>query len=193
MSKLKLLLLANYLNTFGWVLYSPLYALFVLKIGGSAIDVSLIWSVYALLTGLLIMTFGRLENSVKFNPAIMLFVGYSLFIIVATGYYYVDTVGQFYCMQIVLALAMGIMTPAAKATYMRAEHAGKEAGEWGMFDGGNYIIGAAASFAGGMLFKLGDFKLIFIVMALIQILASAFAYTHWRKNLVRTVEQRSIV
>lgn len=181
MSKIKLLLLANYLNNFGWALYSPLYALFVLNIGGSALDVSLIWSVYALVAGLLIMTFGWLENTVNFKPARMLFVGYFLFVVVAIGYFFVKSVSQFYLMQLVLAIAMGIMTPAAKATFMNAEHAGKEAGEWGLFDGGNYIIGAAAAFIGGLLFQVGGFKLVFVVMTMIQLVASMYAYIYWRK------------
>lgn len=181
MSKIKLLLIANYLNSFGWALYSPLYALFVLEIGGSALDVSLIWSAYALVAGLLIMTFGRLENTLSFRPEWMLFIGYFMFVLVAIGYFFVESIGHFFFMQLVLAIAIGIMTPAAKATYTKAEHAGKEAGEWGLFDGGNYIIGAAAAFTGGILFKLGDFKLVFAVMMFIQLAASLYAYIYWHK------------
>lgn len=161
-------------------LFPPLYGLFVLDLGGTAADVSIIWSVYALITGLLIVAFGKLENSRRYNPAIMLTIGYFLFAIVAAGYYFIESIWQFYTMQVVLSLAMGIMTPAAKATYMKAEHSGKEAGEWGLFDGGNYIIGAAAALCGGVLFKIGGFKLIFAVMAVVQLFCSFYAYRHWR-------------
>lgn len=179
-TRLKLLLAANYLNTFGWALYSPLYALFVLHVGGTQAQVSFIWAGYAFLTGILIVAFGRLENKSRFNPNIMLVIGYLLFTVVALSFLIVDNVYQFVVAQVTLSVAMGVMTPASKATYMKAEEKGKEAGEWGLFDGGNYLIGAGAAFLGGLLLKFGSFRLIFVVMAFIQLLAALYAYNHWR-------------
>lgn len=180
MNKLKLLLAANYLNNFGWALYSPLYALFVLKIGGSGFSISILWAVYALVTGLLIMLFGHLENQKRLRPARMLYVGYGLFAVVGAGYLLVSTIWQFLVVQLVLACAMGIMTPASKATYMAAEAKGQEAGQWGIFDGGNYIIIAVAALVGGLLYKTGGFRVIFVVMILVQMSASYVAYRNWK-------------
>jgi hypothetical protein len=75
---------------------------------------------------------------------------------------------------------MGIMTPATKATYSRAQVKGKEAGGWGMFDGGNYILMAIAAFSGGLLFKAGGFQAIFIAMICIQTGAMLLALNNKR-------------
>ncbi|MEO5950470.1 MAG: MFS transporter [Candidatus Saccharimonadales bacterium] len=180
---IKFLLLASYANNLGWGVYAPLYAIFVLKLGGTSFDVSFLWSIYALLTGLLMMLFGRLENSKKYNPALMLVIGYGLFVIIAIGFLYVHTVHQFYALQILLAFAMGIMTPAARASYARAQKKGKEAGQWGLFDGENYILIAIASFSGGILYKFGGFHSLFIAMLAIQLLATYLAIINLRSNM----------
>ncbi len=181
----KLLLLASYANNLGWGIYSPLYALYVVKIGGSSFDVSLLWSIYALIAGTLMMLFGRLENNKNYNPINMLVIGYGLFIVVAFGLLFVKNIQQFYILQSTLALAMGIMTPAAKATYSRAQVRGKEAGSWGMFDGGNYILMSVAALSGGLLFKAGGFRAIFLTMIGVQTCAMLLAISNKRLYSLR--------
>lgn len=173
--QLKLLLLASYVNNLGWGIYAPLYALFVLDLGGTTFDISLLWSIYALIAGLLMMFFGRLENSKRYNPTKMLVIGYGLFIIVAIGFIFAKTIEHFYLVQLTLAVAMGIMTPAARITYARSQFKGKEAGEWGLFDGGNYMLIAVASLIGGFLYQAGGFQAIFIAMIGIQTVATLLA------------------
>jgi MFS-type transporter involved in bile tolerance (Atg22 family) len=65
--------------------------------------------------------FGRLENSKSYNPITMLVVGYALFIVVACGLLTVKDIHHFYIVQLLLAFAMGILTPAARITYARAQ------------------------------------------------------------------------
>ena len=174
-NNLKLLLLASYANNLGWGVYAPLYAIFVLKLGGTTFDASILWGSYALLAGSLMMIFGKLENSKRYNPALMLVVGYGLFIAIAVGFLFVKNIHQFYGLQMLLAVAMGIMTPAARTSYARAERKGKEAGQWGLFDGGNYMLIAVASFSGGLLYKAWGFHGLFVAMLFIQIFATYLA------------------
>lgn len=180
-NNLRLLLLASYANNLGWAIYSPLYAIYVLEIGGSNFDISMIWGVYALVAGLLMIMFGKLENSKRYKPELMLVLGYGLFIIVAAAFLMVQNVAQMYVAQMLLAVAMGVMTPAAKLTYARAESRGEEAGQWGLFDGGNYILGAIAALAGGFLFKFGGFAAIFYVMLVIQVFSTYLAVQNYRR------------
>lgn len=178
--RLRLLLLASYANNLGWGIYAPLYALFILKLGGTTFEISMLWSLYALIAGVLMMLFGKLENSRKYNPAFMLVVGYSLFIMVAVAYLSAKSISQFYIAQLVLAVAMGILTPAARITYARAQKKGAEAGEWGLFDGGNYILIAIAALLGGVIYKFGGFRAIFVAMILIQTVATLLALRYNR-------------
>lgn len=186
-SNLKFLLLASYMNNLGWGIYAPLYAVFVLGLGGSSFDISFLWGVYAMVAGMLMMLFGKLENKPRYRPEYMLVVGYGLFIIVAIGFLNIRTIHQFYAVQMLLAVAMGILTPAARLTYMRAERKGNEAGQWGLFDGGNYMLIAIASFAGGFLYKAGGFQALFISMLVIQIVATYLAL----QNLIISKSSKS--
>lgn len=179
-NNIKLLLLASYFNNLGWGIYSPLYAIFVLKLGGTSFDVSMIWAGYALIAGALMMVFGRLENNKRYNPAFMLVIGYALFVAIASGFLFINTVYEFYAVQFLLAVAMGILTPAARASYARAEKRGKEAGQWGLFDGGNYILIAVAAFAGGLLYRAGGFHALFIAMLTIQVFSTYLAFRNYR-------------
>jgi MFS family permease len=179
---LQLLLLASYTNNFGWGVYSPLYAIYVLKLGGDAFQVSLLWSVYALMAGMLMIFFGWTENSRQFNSQKMLVIGYLLFVVIAVALLFAKNITHFYIVQTMLAIAMGVMTPAARSTYAKAQKKGKESGQWGLFDGGNYILMAASAFVGGILYKLGGFQYIFLCMLAIQLLAGLFAFIYYKRT-----------
>ena len=181
-NNLKLLLLASYVNNLGWGIYAPLYGIFVLKLGGDSFSVSLIWGIYALVTGLLIMLFGRIENNRRYNPALMLLIGYGLFIFIPLGFLMVRTVQEFFVVQMLLAIAMGILTPAVKVTFARAERKGQELSQWGLLDGGNYILGAVAAVSGGILYRYGGFTSLFVAMTTIQLFATGAAYRNLRST-----------
>lgn len=189
---LKLLLVASYINNLGWGIYAPLYALFVLELGGTSLSVSLIWGVYALVTGLLIMLFGRLENNKRYDPALMLLIGYGLFIFIPLGFLMARNVQEFFVVQMLLAVAMGILTPAVKVTFARAERKGQESSQWGLLDGGNYILGAAASVSGGLLYRYGGFHSLFAAMTVIQLLATGAAYSNYRRTRVLRKSNRAL-
>lgn len=170
-TELKLLLLCNYLNLFGFGLFTPIYAIFVLGLGGTAFEAASSWALYGFITGGAILFFGRLEDS-SFNKHKLVAAGYFAAAAGALAFYFVENFTQFYIALAVNALAVGILLPAWKALYTKYEDRGAEAGEWSLFDGGNYISAAIAALAGGYLITFYGFKSLFLSMFAIQILAA---------------------
>jgi len=77
MKKSCYLLLANYLYMTGIGLLSPIYALYVLDIGGSALTAGASWSVYLITAGVLMMIFGNIQDK-SHNVKGYIVLGYSV-------------------------------------------------------------------------------------------------------------------
>lgn len=169
--ELKLLLLSNYFSFFGFGLFLPVYALFVLKLGGSAFDAGSSWALYALVAGLAVLAFGRWEDRIRDKRNVVV-IGYFLTAIGALSLYFVENIVQLYLAQTINAFGVGILFPAWKAVFSSDEDRGFEAGEWALFDGGNYVVTAFAALAGGYLTTLFDFKSLFLAMFGAQLVAT---------------------
>ncbi len=161
--ELSLLLATNYLNWFSAGLLIPLYALFVLSLGGTPVDAGLTLGALYLEAGVLIIVFGKLGDN--FDKRKLVVAGYFISAIAFMSFYFVQNVGQLYFSQFLNALGIGVLFPAWKAVYSTLQDAGKEASEWAWFDGGNYIVWAIASLAAGLVYDYAGFGGLFALMA----------------------------
>lgn len=168
---LRFLLFSNYLNLLGFALFSPLYALFAARIGATPFQTGAAWSVYTAMQGVLIITFGKLEDKVK-NKARLVVLGYFWLAFASLLFLTVHATLTLFIVLAVNAVGASILFPAWKSLFARNEVLGKEASEWSMFDGGNMLCTATAALVGGALVKFDGFRSIFIAMFLIQFLAA---------------------
>ena len=173
-NELKLLLVTNYLNWFSAGLLSPLYALFVLSLGGTPVEAGLTLGALYLEAGILIIAFGKLGDE-KVSKRKMVVAGYFLSAIAFASFYFVESVTHLYFAQFLNALSIGMLFPAWKAVFSSLEDKGREASEWALFDGGNYLIWAIASLAAGFVFNSFGFKGIFLLMAGMQLLGASIS------------------
>ena len=90
MKKSYYLLLANYLYMAGVGLLSPVYALYVLGIGGSALTASASWSLYLITAGLLMMLFGNVQDKSR-NIKKYIVTGYTVAAMSTLLYLVIDT------------------------------------------------------------------------------------------------------
>lgn len=170
-NELKLLLATNYLNQLAFGLFGPLYALFVLDLGGTAVDAGLTWGFQYLAAGILIIAFGKMEDA-NFNKRKMVVVGYFTLATAFAALYFIENISSLYLVQLVHAAGIGMLFPAWKAAYTLLEDRGREASEWSWFDGGNFIAYAVASLAAGYILSSTGFKGLFLLMAGIQLLGA---------------------
>lgn len=166
--KVRYLLFANYLNLFAFAFFTPLFALFVIGLGGNAKIVGLSVGVASYATALMILFFGRWENSRRHKEKLVV-LGYFWLSAGAVGYMFVQHIWQLFAVQIFNAVGVGILTPALRTTYATWEDKGKEAQEWSFWDGGNHIFVATGAILGGFLLSaFGSFKGLFGLIATIQ-------------------------
>lgn len=170
--ELKLLLFSNYLNWVGFGLLTPIYAIFVLGIGGTAFDAASSWALYGILTSISVLLLGRLGDS-SIDKRKLIVAGYLLTAAGALSLYFVDRLAYLYAALALNAIGVGILFPAWKAVYAKYSDKGFEAGEWALFDGGNYLFTGIAALAGGYLVTLYGFKTLFLAMFVVQLIAAA--------------------
>ncbi len=170
--KIRYLLLANYLNLFAFSFYLPLFALFVIGLGGDAKIIGLSAGATAYTTAIMILIFGRWENSRKHKEK-MIVVGYFWLAFGALGFMLVDHIWQLFAVQIFNAIGVGLITPALRTTYASLEDRGQETQEWSFWDGGNALFAATGAVLGGFLLSaLGGFRGLFALIATIQFVAA---------------------
>lgn len=170
-SSLRFLLICVYLNTLGFSMFAPLYALFALNIGAEPLNIGIGWSIYMVVGGLLIIAFGRAEDRVP-NKLLLIVSGYFWLAAVSLMFLLVESTAWLYLVLALNAIGSGMVVPASRAVFGALEDKGKEASEWSLFDGGSRVVMGVAAIIGGLLVKLQGFDAVFIAMFVIQLLAA---------------------
>src|SRR3989338_364713 len=179
--ELRLLLLSNYLNFFGSGLFLHLYAVFVQSMGGNIFHAGASFGTYTLTAGLVTFIFGKLEDKIL-DKRKMLCLGYFFVAIGASSYLFITELWHIYIVQVLNAIAFGIFNPAWKTLYANDEDIGKQAQEWALVDGGDMILISIAAVLGGFLVNWYGFRMLFFLMAFVQLVAFVFSLQVLRKK-----------
>lgn len=178
--ELNILLVASYLNIFGFGFFGPIYALYVKEIGGSLLDTSLSWGLYSLIMGVLIIFFGKIED--KLNKKKMIVLGYFLLSFGILAYAFVQNKVQLFLVQIYNGFGVAVLNPAFKAVFSKDEDKGQESYEWSLWEGGEKIMLATSALIGGVIVTYLGFKMMFIVMFLMQLFAAIISLNILKKK-----------
>lgn len=116
---LRLLLMSNYINLFGFALFSPFYALFTLKVGANAFQTGAGWALYTAIEGILIITFGKIEDHIVRKER-MVALGYFWLAFAALAYLLVHNTTSLFIVLAVNAIGNGILMPAWKSRAIRS-------------------------------------------------------------------------
>ncbi len=170
--RVRYLLFANYLNLFAFAFFTPLYALFVLNIGGDAKTVGLTSGLGTYAAALMILFFGKWENSQKHQERLVV-IGFFWLAVGAAAYILVHHVWQLFAVQAFNSIGTGMLVPALRSTYAKWEDKGRETQEWSFWEGGNRIFAATGAIVGGFLLSAtGGFKSLFALMSAVQLVAA---------------------
>ncbi|OGL25592.1 hypothetical protein A3E49_02240 [Candidatus Saccharibacteria bacterium RIFCSPHIGHO2_12_FULL_49_19] len=173
-AKIRYLLLANYLNLFAFAFFTPLFALFVTDLNPNPEFVGIAWGVAMYTAALMMLVFGRYEDRIK-NKEKLIVAGYFLMAAGALSYLLVSDIKELFAVQLFNAIGLGMLTPAWRTVYANAEDRGKETKEWAFMEGGDRFFIATGAIIGGFILKYYSFKAIFVVMALLQLVAGLVA------------------
>ena len=173
----KILLTASLLANFADNLIGPFYAVFVERIGGSILDIGFTVTVFGICTGILMIIIGKLSD--KLNKELITVFGYGFYALGSLLYLFISSPLQLFGLQIVFALGTACLAAPLTALFARYIQKGKEGTQWGLEGGSAYIA------VGTLIISQFGFKSLFIIMFVIQILATliqARLYFVSRKN-----------
>jgi DHA1 family bicyclomycin/chloramphenicol resistance-like MFS transporter len=172
---LRVLLAASMFSNFAFGLFGPLYAVFAQMVGGDILAVSGAWAVFALVTGLLTIVFGKL-GAMKVSKKAMVTIGYFVFGLGYLGYFFVeDTLGLF-LVQVILGIGTAVIEPAWNAIYSISLEKGKESYQWSIWSGIVSIVVAVAAISGGFIVSIFGFKALFLIMFCFDVIAAFVTY-----------------
>jgi len=115
-ASLRYLLIANYINLLGFAMFSPLYALFPLRIGAQAFETGAAWATYTAIAGILIIIFGKMEDSFRKKHELIV-VGYFWLALGALAFLLAKSPLSLFVVLGFNAIGAGILVPAWKAAY----------------------------------------------------------------------------
>ena len=181
--RLNILLTIYLASQVGYYAFAPLYALFAHNLDVTPRDIGLLWAVYSFASAIFILIFGRLENHMRKESAII--IGYILYAAGSIAFLMVNDQRSLIFVLLLNALAAGITLPAYKTLYAKNQDRGKESEEWSWSDAGNMFASAIGAAIGGLIIGVFGFKGLFIAMAVIQGVAAMIAYSYFHKSARR--------
>jgi hypothetical protein len=183
MNKLaKWLLYASFLGTFAEGMLSPIYAVFTEKIGGSMVDAGMGYAVFSIATGIAVMLIGKTDFFDRHSKW-FLFWGFLCAGLCDLLYIGVSNKWEFFAVQVILGVSLGIANPAWDALYCDDEEDGKSsAGKWSFWTGGiSFVCGLSALF-GSLLVKYFGFNTMFVLMFLFDLISVSYCYRIARRT-----------
>lgn len=171
--KIKILLYGANLWYLGEGMLGPFLAIFAQRIGGSVLDISWAWAIYLIVQGVL-STFAGKYSDGKISKEKMMTAGYALNAIFTFGYLFVSSPMQLFFIQAGLGVAAAISTPTWNALYAKHEDRKHDGYTWGIASGESEIITGVAIVIGGLIINYYSFFALFIIMGVIQIIATIY-------------------
>lgn len=161
---LRILIIVNTLMVFALGLFSPFYAVFVEKIGGSIAFAGFSWAMLSVVQGVLILIFTNWELKVKETELLLVF-GYFMRGVVFLSYAFMNSLPQLIVTQILWGIAAAVGVPAFDATYSAHTSKDSSIAQWSGWEGIAAIAIGIAAFIGGTIIELFGYGFIFLLMA----------------------------
>jgi hypothetical protein len=148
----------NAFIVFGWGMFAPFVVIIGQSQGLSIKDAGFAWGFYSLITGIVMLILGKFEDSAQ-KHGLMSFIGICLLALGSVAGYMLDSI---YPALGLYALGFGMIVPAFKVLYSKAQNSGNEATEWSWMEGGNMLIMSAAAFIAAIIVQKYDPKVLYL-------------------------------
>jgi MFS family permease len=171
--RVKTLLYGSNLWYFGAGMLGPLFAVFAERIGGDILEISWAWATYLIVTGILVIFVGKISDE-KISKERLMVVGYALNALFTFGYLLVSSPIHLFLVQAGLGVASALAMPTWESLYAKYEDKRHDGYEWGLAGGEGYILTGIAMVIGGLVVNYLSFKILFITMGTVQIIATVY-------------------
>ncbi|MBU3904896.1 MAG: MFS transporter [Nanoarchaeota archaeon] len=177
---LKILISASFIYNFAAGMLGPIYAIFVMNIGGNILDAGIAWAIYAFAIGIATFIFSRYEDNMSKEKIIV--AGYGLIAVGFFAYYFVDTIIQLFIVEMFFGVITAFHDPAWEAFFSEKITRKKSAAEWGNWEAGKYIAIGAAALIGSYVATGYGFKTLFIIMGGVAAISAIVSYMLLKKK-----------
>jgi sugar phosphate permease len=185
--QIKILLYSSNIWYLGEGMFGPLFAVFSQRIGGNILDISYIWSFYLIITGLFTILVGKIPKQI-ISPAKLMICGYGLNAFFTFAYLFVSSQLSLLIVQIGLGIASALANPTWSALYAKYERRGtrEQVGSvWALSYGHTHIVTGISIFLGGFIVNFFSFEFLFILMGIIQTIATLYVSRIINSNSIR--------
>lgn len=182
----KILLTGTLLLTFGGNLIGPFYVIFASGIGASIVVIGYAQTLFSVLAGILIILVGKISD--RLNKQVIALVGYILSAFGILGYLFITAPWHLFIVEIIFAFSSACLAAPLTSLFAKYIQKKSEGFQWGLENGGALIVVGAAVFIGTFIIKLWGFKVLFLVMLLIHLIAILVqlqVYAMDRKNSMK--------
>ncbi len=158
---------------FGWGMLGPLYAVFAEQVGGTVLELSWVYAMFLVVTGVGVLVVGRIADRVGHER--LLVGGYALSALATYGYLLVGSVYSLFVVQVLLGIAIALSEPTWYALYDRHSGDGSHDGYiWGLASGLGYILRGTAMLIGGYIVTLFSFDVLFLAMGSLLMISTFY-------------------
>jgi predicted MFS family arabinose efflux permease len=168
-------LLSNLSNIFGFALFLPLYGVYIARLGKSPELGSMIWAAHTLLTGLLVLFVGRVEDKLHRGYYKSLIGGNILQVAGSVMFLLTQDFALFVAGLMIYSVGTAILAPSWFSLFSGSIDKKHSAKGWSMSQGFSALAGASGAAFGGYLYHLGGFDYVFIMLVAFHALGLCFA------------------
>jgi MFS family permease len=169
------LLLSNLSNIFGFALFLPLYGVYIANLGKSPELSSALWAAHTLLTGLLVLIVGRLEDRLQRGYSKALIAGNLLQATGAVLFLLTNNFSLFAMSLLIYSLGTAILAPSWFSLFSASINKKHTAKGWSYSQGFGALSGSLGAACGGYLYHIGGFDYVFIALIVFHALGLSFA------------------
>ena len=176
----KLLLKCSFAGTFAETMLVPLYAILAQRFHGDILDAGIGYAIFSITTGIFVAAVGQTKWFER-NVKSMVFWGFLVAGVCDLRYLAVQNTVEFFIVQVLLGLAVGMLNPAWDAIY--SEHDDSEvsqAKKWSFWTGGISFVTGCSALLGSVIVSTIGFKWLFVIMAACDLLAIWYAWKVWK-------------
>lgn len=172
---LRALLVADGLILTAAAMLTPIYAIYVVKVGGDIFEAGLTAAALAIGAGVASIIFGNYTDTLKDKKQILV-VGYVVLGLSFLLYLIVDSIWMLALVQLLIGLAHPIYQPAYDALYSKHLDKGKEAEEWGAWEATAHFTAAFGAILGGFVASQFGFAALFVAMSVLCFVSAGYVF-----------------
>jgi MFS family permease len=167
-----ILLLSSSFSSIAYSVVAPMYPFFAKEIGGSMVDVGLLFATFNLSAAIFSIVGGRVEDKFKAHIDLFLFLSLLLFSFILLLHFFASSLYQLYILSFLEGIGSGFFWPGFESAYASSIAGREERMKWGFLGSAYNISLLLGSSMSGFIASLFGIRYIFLFASLFSLIAA---------------------